>query len=177
MRALAHVCLRAAALALSVAPAAACRGDTADHAERATPAIALTGRVVDDANLFDPATEKALTDKLAAVESDTQAQFVVVSTRSLNGQPIKAYSMALANNWGIGSAERNDGVMILIAPNERQARIEVGTGLEKALPNPLCEQIMREMVARYRTGDIAAGTIVGVDRIAAQLRATARQTT
>ena len=134
--------------------------------------LALTGRVVDRADLLTPDQEKLLTAKLAALEAHEGAQFAVATTPSLQGETIEAYSLKLARAWGLGSKARNDGLMLLIAPNERRVRIEVGTGLEKTLTNDLCAQIIRDDITpRFKTGAMFDGINAGVDALITALEA------
>jgi uncharacterized protein len=145
---------------------------TAQPLARPAPALALTGRVVDTADILLPADEAALISKLATLEAESGPQFVVVSTKSLNGQPIERYSLNLANAWALGDKGRDDGVMLLVAPTERKVRIEVGYGLEMTLSDELCAAIIAEkIVPRYKAGDLAGGTLAGADALIAVLRA------
>ena len=89
----------------------------------------LTGRVVDQADLLDPATEQALTAKLAALEATSSDQLVVVTVSSLQDQEIEDYGYQLGRAWGIGQKEGDNGVLLIVAPTERKVRIEVGYGL------------------------------------------------
>jgi uncharacterized protein len=138
-----------------------------------TGALPLTGRVVDAANLLSPAQEQALTARLAALEADGKGpQFVVATTPTLKGQEIDFYSIDLARAWQIGTKSRGDGVLLLVAPNERKVRIEVGTGLEKRLPDEVCAEIIKtDLLPAFRSGDMAGGIERGVDAIIAQLNA------
>jgi uncharacterized protein len=136
------------------------------------PALELTGRVVDAANIFSPEFEADITKKLAQFEADTQAQFVVVTTLSLYGRAIDSYSLDLANSWGAGPAERDDRLMILIAPNERQARIEVGLGMKTTVTGADAELIMeRDMLPQFKTGDFESGAEAGVDGVMREVMA------
>lgn len=135
------------------------------------PAIALAGRVTDKADLLTDAEEDRLTATLAALERDKGHQFVVVTTPSLNGQSIERFTIALARAWGIGRIGYNDGVVLLVAPHERKARIEVGRGLEAKLTDAICRGIMeRDIIPRVQEGDMPAGIIAGVDAIDRRLR-------
>lgn len=130
------------------------------------PALELTGRVVDAASIISAGVEADLTAKLEALESDTGVQLVVATTPSLDGREIDAYSLDLANAWGIGSAERDDGLLLLVAPNERQVRIDVGYGLEASVKDEEAAAIIYEaIVPEFRTGDFEAGIAKGVDRL------------
>ncbi len=132
----------------------------------------LTGRVVDDAQILSPQAEAALTQKLEALEAQTKRQFVVVTLRDLQGYEIADYGYQLGRAWGIGDKERNDGVLLIVAPNERKVRIEVGYGLEPVLTDALSNVILQERVLpKFRAGDMEAGVLDGADAIIAQLSA------
>jgi uncharacterized protein len=90
---------------------------------------ALTGRVVDGANVLDAATRAALTGKLAALEAQTTDQLFVVTLKSLQGTSIEDFGVQLARQWQIGQNDKNNGVLLIVAPSERKVRIEVGYGL------------------------------------------------
>ena len=131
---------------------------------------ALSGRVVDAANLLDPAQEAALTAKLAGLETATGRQMVVATVPSLEDQPIEDYGYKLGRAWKIGTAE-NDGVILLIAPNERKVRIEVGYGLEPVLTDALSSVIVQtQILPRFRDGDMAGGIVAGADSVLEQLK-------
>jgi uncharacterized protein len=132
---------------------------------------ALSGRVVDAANLLDAGQEAALTAKLEALESATGRQLVVATIASLEGYDEQDYGYRLGRAWGIGSAERNDGAILLVAPNERRVRIEVGYGLEPVLTDALSSVIIQtQILPRFRDGDMAGGIIAGADAMIEQLR-------
>jgi uncharacterized protein len=136
------------------------------------PAMELTGRVVDRANLIDEKLESQLTARLARLQRETGVQMVIATTLSLDGQSIDSYSLQLANSWGVGSRKRNDGLVLLVAPNERKVRIEVGKGLESVMTDDLCADIIqRSIIPRFRKGDMAGGIVAGVDAILAALNA------
>ena len=126
----------------------------------------LTGRVVDEANLLDSAAEAALVDQLAAHEAETSNQIVVITVDSLQGYDIADYANKLGREWGIGTEEKNNGVLLVVAPNERKVRIEVGYGLEGALPDGLAGQIIRrEIIPQFKENDFAGGIKNGTDSI------------
>ena len=130
----------------------------------------LTGRVVDQADLLPPADEAALAAKLEAFEARSQQQVVVATVTSLNGRDIAEYGTALGRAWGIGTTERNDGVVFLVAPNERRMRIEVGYGLEPILTDALSGRIIRDSVTpAFKAGDFVGGINAGVDAIINQI--------
>src|SRR5262245_55483447 len=91
---------------------------------------ALTGRVVDEAGILDPATKAALEQKLSDFETKTTGQLVVVTLKSLQGTSIEDYGYQLGRHWQIGQKEKNTGALLIVAPNERKVRVEVGYGFE-----------------------------------------------
>src|SRR5665213_3251246 len=91
---------------------------------------ALTGRVVDDANVLNAETKADLTQKLAALEQKTSRQLAVVTIPSLGGYEISDYGYQLGRAWGIGQKTLNNGILFIVAPTEHKTRIEVGYGLE-----------------------------------------------
>jgi uncharacterized protein len=126
----------------------------------------LTGRVVDRANLLAAATERALTQRLAAHEDSTGNQVAVLTITSLQGQPIEDYSLAVARAWELGQAGDDNGVLLLIARDDRAMRIEVGYGLEGALPDVVASRIIRhELRPAFRAGDFDGGVQAGVGAI------------
>ena len=145
----------------------------------ATPALArnapqfppLTGRVVDRANLISPETEAALTTRLEALERDTTDQVVVVTVPDLQDYPIEDYGYQLGRAWGIGQEGKNNGVLLIIARDERKVRIEVGYGLEPVLTDALSALIIHnDILPPLREGSYDRGITAGVDAIDAQLR-------
>jgi uncharacterized protein len=142
--------------------------------ERTLPA--LTGRVVDMANLLTPAEETALTGELAALEARTTDQLVIVTTQSLGGEPIAAYARRLGNGWRIGQADKANGVLIIVAPAEQQTRIHVGYGLEPILTNARAAEIIRQdMVPHFRESRWLAGIEGGTRAVIATLVAHERE--
>jgi uncharacterized protein len=127
----------------------------------------LTGRVVDDANLLDPAQEQALTAKLAALDTQSGRQLVVATIPDLQGYDISDYGYRLGRAWGIGSKDKNDGSLLIVAPNDRKLRIEAGYGVEGILTDAMSSRIIRTAITpRFKTGDFAGGIDAGVDQIA-----------
>lgn len=133
---------------------------------RAQTVPALTGRVVDTADVLSPTTEAALTARLAALEDSSTAQVVVLTIPSLGGEVLEEYTTDVFRAWGLGQADRDNGVLLLVAHADRQLRIEVGYGLEGDLTDARAGAIIRdEIVPRFREGDFDAGVIAGVDAI------------
>ncbi|WGM31614.1 TPM domain-containing protein [Brevundimonas sp. NIBR11] len=132
---------------------------------------ALSGRVVDQARLLMPDTEAEITAKLAQLETDTGDQFVVVTVDSLQDYEIEDYGYRLGRHWGIGNAENDSGVLLIVAPTERKVRLEVGYGLEPVLTDAMSNQIIQtDILPAFREGGYARGIESGVDAVIAQLR-------
>jgi len=132
---------------------------------------ALTGRVVDQARILAPETEAELTAKLALLEADTGDQFVVVTLESLQGFEIEDFGYRLGRHWGIGEAQTDSGVLLIVAPTEHKVRLEVGYGLEPVLTDALSNQIIQnEIIPPFRESGYARGINAGVDAVIAQLR-------
>jgi uncharacterized protein len=130
----------------------------------------LTGRVVDQANLLSPEAEQALTDRLKALEDSTGRQMVVATIPDLQGYPIEDYGYQLGRAWGIGDAKRDDGVLLIVAPNDRRVRVEVGYGLEPVLTDSLSSVIIQtQIVPAFRRGDMEGGVLAGAAALADQL--------
>lgn len=131
----------------------------------------LTGRVVDQANILSPEAEAELTAALEALEAQSQRQLVVATIADLGGYDIADYGYQLGRAWGLGDASRNDGALLLVAPNERRVRIEVGYGLEGYLTDALSSLIIQnEIVPRFKDGDFPGGIAAGTAAIIAQLQ-------
>ena len=157
-------------------PACGARADAEAASMRDEVVPALTGRVVDDADLLTPQAEKRIAARLAGLEAVARDQLVVVTVPSLRGKAIDAAGLEMGRAWGIGQEGLDNGVILLVAPNERQARIEVGTGLEGLLTDERASAIMqRDMLPAFRTGRFEAGIDGGVSAIAALLRADRRR--
>jgi uncharacterized protein len=123
----------------------------------------LTGRVVDDANLLTYPEEVAITADLKALEDKSSDQVVVVTLPSLQGYTIEDFGYQLGRHWGIGTSRLDNGVILLVAPNERKVRIEVGTGLEGTLTDALSKLIIENAILpRFREGDFSGGIKDGV---------------
>ena len=134
---------------------------------------ALTGRVVDQADIIPAAEEAALNSQLEQIETQTGHQFVVATVNSLDGNDISDYGYRLGREWKIGDAERDDGVVFLIAPNERRMNISVGYGLEPVLTDAMSGRIIRDIVTpRFKANDYPGGIQAGVNAIAEQIRLT-----
>lgn len=161
--------LRAWGIALALALLAA---PLFSHGVLAAPPTfpTLTGRVVDNANLLSAATEADLTGKLEALEKTTGRQLVVVTLPDLGGLEIEEYGYRLGRDWGIGGEKADDGVLLIVAPNQRAVRIEVGYGLEPLLTDALSSVIIHSAILpKFRAGDMEGGIVAGTDALLQQL--------
>jgi uncharacterized protein len=127
---------------------------------------ALTGRVVDNANLIDAASEATLVEKLAGFEKKSSDQIVVATVNTLNGQDIESYANALFREWKLGYAGTNNGILLLVAKDDRKMRIEVGYGLEGTLTDLHSSLIINNvLVPAFRAGNFAGGITQATDDI------------
>lgn len=124
---------------------------------------ALTGRIVDDAGLLSADDRRALEADLKALEEKSTDQLVIYTTRSLQGYPIEDFGYKLGRAWAIGQKDKNNGIILLVAPTERKVRIEIGRGLEPIMTDVLSKLIVENAILpAFRRGDFAAGIKAGV---------------
>lgn len=134
------------------------------QAQQAVPP--LTGRVVDTANILSDTIEQTLTMMLAAHEDSTSNQVAVLTVPSLGGESIEDFSLRVAETWELGQAGTDNGVLLLVAVDDREMRIEVGYGLEGSLTDAAAGRIIRnEMAPQFRNGDYDMGVLLGVQSI------------
>jgi len=146
-----------AALALGAAPLAAQQ-----------PVPRLTGRVVDTTATLSSAERAGLEQKLAALEQRKGSQIAVLIVGSTQPEALEQYSLRVAEAWQIGRGKTDDGIVVVVAKDDRRARIEVGYGLEGAVPDALAKRIVAERIApRFAAGDYAGGLNDGVDALSA----------
>jgi uncharacterized protein len=142
----------------------------------ASPAYAqtfpkLTGRVVDEAHLLTPAQVVDISSKSEALEAASGRQFVVATVNSLEGRTIEDYGYRLGREWGIGQEQKDDGVILLVAPNERKVRIETGYGARVFLTDAVSSVLIREaIIPRFKAGDFGGGIVAGSDQIISLMR-------
>ena len=126
----------------------------------------LTGRVVDTADMIDPASEAALVQKLAAFQAKGSDQVVVATIDLLDGEAIEPYANRLFRAWGLGQAGEDNGILLLVAKSDRKMRIEVGYGLEGTLTDLHSKLIIENtMVPAFRAGDFSGGISRAADDI------------
>ena len=131
---------------------------------------ALSGRVVDTADLLPPEDERALARELQQLEQAQGHQVVVATVPSLGGRDIESYANGLFREWKLGRANENDGVLFLVARDDRQTRIEVGYGLEGTLTDTEASLIVQGTVLpQFRGGRFARGIVAGTQAIADKL--------
>lgn len=124
------------------------------------------GYVHDFASILSDYTESRVHDDLTDFETDTTTEVAVVTIESLDGADLEEYSLGLANDWGVGHPERDNGVVLLVAERERRIRIEVGEGLTGAFTNAEAKSIIdNEIVSEFREGDFDRGVSEGVEGI------------
>ncbi|SPE29828.1 exported hypothetical protein [Candidatus Sulfopaludibacter sp. SbA3] len=142
--------------------ALACAATAADY-----PASA--GYVNDFTGMIPDAVQQALELRLRAYERATSNEVAVAVVSSLQGEPVDEFARGLFRSWGIGKAEKNNGVLFLWAPTERKVHIQVGYGLESILTDQVCSQILQQVAAHFREGNYSEGVQAAVDSIIQRL--------
>lgn len=126
----------------------------------------LTNPIVDKASLISDGVEINLNQQLMTLSDSTGIQLAVLTIPSLEGEVLELYSMKVAEKWKLGSAEKDTGVLLLIALEERSIRIEVGYGLEGILTDTKCGLIIRNIIApEFRNGNYQAGIVNAIKNI------------
>ena len=131
---------------------------------------ALTGPVVDQANVIPDDVEARIGQKLVALKTQSQRQLQVVTVASLEDYDIADYSNRLFRSWQLGDKERNDGVMLVIAPNQRRMRIEVGYGMEPIITDGFSFLVINKIITpKFKAGDLPGGIEAGTDALIEQM--------
>ncbi len=126
----------------------------------------LSGRVVDGAEVLKEDTRRRLAEQLEAHEKATTDQVVVLTVPSLGDAGVEEYATAVFDSWKLGTKEKDNGILLLVAPTERRLRIEVGRGLEGVLPDITAGRIIRNVITpRFKEGNYDAGVEQGVQSI------------
>lgn len=129
------------------------------------------GPVYDGAAIIPDATEAQIDAKLRALSKETGKTLVVATVPTLDDMAIEQYAVELYEGWGIGDAEKDEGALILVAPNERRTRIEVGLGSEAVLPDALAGRIIeQQMIPKFKQGDFGGGIDAATDAVITQLK-------
>ncbi len=135
---------------------------------RADVAVPPVARVTDLTGTLDAATREALTQKLATFEQAKGSQIAVLILPTTQPETIEQYGIRVAETWQLGRKGIDDGVLLIAALDDRAVRIEVGYGLEGAVPDAIAKRIVEEAILpRFREGDIGGGIALGVERLIA----------
>lgn len=132
------------------------------------PVVWQTGWVTDAADILPDEVEQRLAARLADLDRRTRHQLVVVTVATLAGHDVADVADHLGRTWRVGRA--GDGVVLLVAPNERRLRISTADGIRDTLPDEACSAIIEQiMTPLFREGDFAGGIEAGVDALIARL--------
>ncbi len=135
------------------------------------PVPPLTGHVIDTSGTLQPAQVAALDAKLATLEQEKGSQVVVLMVPTTAPEDIAAFANRVGNAWKIGRKDVGDGLIVLVAVQDRRMRIEVAKTLEGAVPDIAAKQVIDEAMApRFRNGDYAGGLNAAVDQLAARIK-------
>ena len=136
------------------------------HAQPLLPVPTLTSRVIDQTGTLDPSQLQALEAKIAAFEQKKGSQIVVLMVPTTAPEDIASYANRVANAWRIGRREVGDGLLVIVAKNDRKMRIEVAKTLEGAVPDIAAGQIIdQQMKPAFRNNDFAGGIDAAVDQL------------
>lgn len=128
------------------------------------------GPVLDAANIISPTDEALLDARLRAYNQSTGRAIIVATVPSLDGEEIELYAQQLATSWDIGGKETENGLLFLVAPNERRMRIHAARGLQERMTDIMSGRIIRDVVTpRFKAGDLSGGIVAGVDGVIQQL--------
>lgn len=140
-------------------------------AQDVQPVPALSGRVVDTVNLLPPTERSALEAKLADFEARSGPQIVLLLVARTAPEDIAAYAQRVADTWKIGRRDVGDGLLVVVARDDRRVRIEVAKALEGAVPDLAARQIIdRQIAPGFKRGDYAGGLSAGVDALIARIQ-------
>ncbi len=138
----------------------------------AVAALPAGAFVSDEADLLTPEQEALIAKRLSFARTAYGPHMMVMTVKSLGGQTIDEYSLRMANHLGVGDAERDDGLLVLVAPNERKVRIEVGLGLEASFTDTFCARVIETaIVPQFKTENYPEGIIAAVDAMIAKMKA------
>lgn len=130
------------------------------------PIPRLDSRVTDLTQTLSPEQIATLTQQLSSLEQAKGSQLAILMLPTTGDDTIEQYGIRVTDEWKLGRKGIDDGVLLLIAKDDKKVRIEVGRGLEGALPDVISSRIIREYITpEFRRNDYAAGIQAGVDRI------------
>lgn len=139
---------------------------TAAFAQDVLPVPPLSGRVVDQTGTLTPAQAQALTAKLEAIEKQRGAQIVVLIVPTTQPEDIATYGQRVADTWKVGRRDVGDGLVVVVAKNDRRINIEVAKTLEGAIPDVLAGRIINDQIKpAFRANDYAGGLNAAIDRL------------
>lgn len=139
-------------------------------AQGVLPVPPLTARVIDQTGTLDPIQLKGLEDKLAALEQSKGTQVAVLMVPTTQPEDIDSYANRVGNAWKIGRKGVGDGVLVIVAKNDRRVRIEVAKTLEGAIPDLAAKQIIDEAITpNFRKNDFAGGLQTAADQLIARI--------
>ncbi|WP_280153689.1 TPM domain-containing protein [Piscinibacter sp. XHJ-5] len=140
-------------------------------AQDVLPVPPLSGRVIDQTATLSAAQNAALTDKLAAIEQQTGSQIVVLMLPTTQPEDIASYAQRVADQWKVGRRDIGDGVVIVVAKNDRRVWITIAKALEGAIPDLAAKRIITERISpAFKAGDFAGGLNAAVDQLAARIK-------
>jgi uncharacterized protein len=140
------------------------------HAQDVQPVPPLSGRVIDQTATLGAAQVQALEAKLAAIETKRGSQIVVLMVATTLPEDIAAYAQRVADSWKIGRREVGDGLLIVVAKNDRRMRIEVAKALEGAVPDLAAKRIIdAQLTPAFKVGDFAGGLNLALDQLDARI--------
>jgi uncharacterized protein len=129
------------------------------------------GYVNDFAELLSSDVRAQLEAQLSQLDEDTTAEVAVVTITTLDGEPIEYYANEIFNEWGIGQKSEDNGILFLIALDERETRIEVGYGLESIITDGRAGRILdTDVIPNFKNGDYELGIIAGIESIETYIR-------
>ena len=139
-------------------------------AQELQPVPALSAHVTDTVGLLPEDRRQALESQLVQLEKDKGAQLAVLIVSTTRPEPIESYSLRVAEAWRLGRKGVDDGVLFIVARDDRRMRVEVGYGLEGAVPDAIAKRIVAEVVApRFKAGDFPGGIEAGVAALVARI--------
>ena len=144
---------------------------TAALAQGVLPVPALAGHVIDQTGTLDAAQQAALTQKLATIEQTLGSQVVVLMVPTTQPEDIAAYAQRVGDSWKVGRREVGDGLLIVVATQDRRVRMEVAKALEGAIPDLMAQRIIKQHIPpAFKAGDYAGGLNAAIDAVAARIK-------
>ena len=148
----------------------ACLACLGAPAQGVLPVPALTARVIDQTDTLDAIQRQGLEEKLANFEQQKGTQIVILMVPTTRPEDIASYANRIANAWKIGRKDIGDGIVVIVAKNDRQVRIEVAKTLEGAVPDLAARQVIDDAITpKFRAGDFAGGLQAGADQLIARI--------